>query len=278
MKHYPFDLDIASIVSASLAEDVGSGDITAALIDADKQLKAEIITRENAVLCGIPWAEEVFRQLDAKINIHWEVEDGDSIQENQVIAKLSGSARTLITGERTALNFLQTLSGTATLANRCAGLVQDLPVKILDTRKTIPGLRLPQKYAIRCGGGHNHRFGLYDTYLIKENHIKACGSITKAVKTAKQLNASKAVEVEVESLEELEEALQANADIVMLDNFSLEQITKAVAINNKRTRLEVSGNVTLSNLRKIAETGVDFISLGTLTKNINAIDLSMRFI
>ena len=265
-------------VRAALVEDIGSGDLTAALIPVDAQAEAYVITREAAVVCGRPWVDEVFRQLDTRVQIEWQVQEGDWVSPDQELFRLRGSARALLTGERTALNFLQTLSGTATEARRWAELVADLPVKILDTRKTIPGLRDAQKYAVRCGGCHNHRHGLYDGVLIKENHIHAAGSITQAVTKVRPYAQGKRVEVEVENIDELQEALAAGADIIMLDNFTLEQIQQAVAINRGKANLEVSGNVSLETVRRLAETGVDFISTGALTKHLRAVDLSMRFV
>lgn len=265
-------------VRAALVEDIGSGDLTAALIPVDAQAKAYVITREAAVVCGRPWVDEVFRQLDTRVQIEWQVQEGDWVTPDQALFRLHGSARALLTGERTALNFLQTLSGAATEARRWAATVADLPVKILDTRKTIPGLRDAQKYAVRCGGCHNHRHGLYDGVLIKENHIHAAGSITKAVTKVRPYAQGKLVEVEVENINELQEALAAGADIIMLDNFTLEQVHQAVAINRGKANLEVSGNVSLETVRILAETGVDFISTGALTKHLRAVDLSMRFV
>ena len=269
---------VAENVRAALVEDIGSGDLTAALIPVDAQAEAYVITREAAVVCGRPWVDEVFRQLDTRVQVEWQVAEGESVTVNQTLFRLRGSARALLTGERTALNFLQTLSGTATEARRWAEGVADLPVKILDTRKTLPGLRDAQKYAVRCGGCHNHRYGLYDGVLIKENHIHAAGSITQAVTKVRPYAQGKLIEVEVESLPEFEEALAAGADIIMLDNFTLEQTHQAVAINRGKASIEISGNVTLDNLRVLAETGVDFISTGALTKHLRAVDLSMRFV
>ena len=274
-------MDIAKSVTenvrAALAEDIGSGDLTAALIPVDALDQAWVISREAAVICGRPWVDEIFRQLDKQVEISWQVQDGQRVEPGQELFRLNGRARALLTGERTALNFLQTLSGTATEARRYADAVAGLPVKILDTRKTLPGLRDGQKYAVRCGGCHNHRHGLYDGVLIKENHILAAGSITAAVTKVRPYAQGKPVEVEVENLTELREALAVGADIIMLDNFSVEQISEAVAINNKQAKLEVSGNVELAGLRTLAETGVDYISTGALTKHVRAIDLSMRF-
>lgn len=270
--------NIAENVRIALTEDIGSGDLTAALIPVDAEAEACVITREAAVVCGRAWVDEVFRQLDTRVQIEWQVQDGDWVTPNQELFRLRGTARALLTGERTALNFLQTLSGTATEARRWATVVSDLPVKILDTRKTLPGLRDAQKYAVRCGGCHNHRHGLYDGVLIKENHILAAGSITAAITKVRPYAQGKLVEVEVETLDELQEALAASADIIMLDNFTLDQIRQAVAINRGKANLEVSGNVSLETVRELAETGVDFISTGALTKHLRAVDLSMRFV
>lgn len=270
--------DIIQNVKNALAEDIGSGDITALLIPADQQAQAKIITRENCIFCGKAWVEEVFRQLDPEVRITWHLNDGDMASANSTLFELSGSARSLLTGERTALNFVQTLSGTATVSHHYAQLVKHTQVKLLDTRKTIPGLRNAQKYAVTCGGGHNHRIGLYDAFLIKENHIAACGSITNAVNTAHEIAPGKPVEVEVENLDELQQALTAGADIIMLDNFSLDDMRMAVGINAGRAKLEASGNVTEATLPEIAATGVDFISIGALTKHCRAVDLSMRFL
>jgi nicotinate-nucleotide pyrophosphorylase (carboxylating) len=267
--------DIERTVRWALEEDIGSGDITAALIPAGQAATATIITRERAVLCGRPWADAVFRQLDPNVRLDWHADDGDSLEPNQTLVTLHGSARSLLTGERSALNFLQTLSGTATSARRYAELVQGTGVKILDTRKTIPGLRTAQKYAVRCGGCHNHRMGLYDAFLIKENHIAACGGISQAVAKARQLFPGKPIEVEVETLQELEEARNANADVVMLDNFSEDEARQAVATVSHE-KLEISGNVSANTLGPLLDIGPDFISTGSLTKHIQAIDLSMR--
>jgi nicotinate-nucleotide pyrophosphorylase (carboxylating) len=263
-------------VTTALAEDIGSGDITAQLIPATQQANATVITREDCVFCGRDWVIEVFAQLDKDVVIEWHIEDGESAPANSTLFSLSGNARSLLTGERAALNFVQTLSGTATISRYYANLVAHTQVKLLDTRKTLPGLRDAQKYAVAAGGCHNHRIGLYDAFLIKENHITACGSITAAVTAARIIAPNKPVEVEVENLAELEQALTANADIIMLDNFTQEDMRKAVAINKGRAKLEASGNVTELTLPLIAETGVDFISIGALTKHCKAVDLSMR--
>lgn len=269
---------ISSQVKLSLLEDIGQQDLTADLIPADATGKARLISRQSAILCGRDWFDEVFHQLDPTIQIHWFFEDGDPVRENAVLCELSGNARALLSGERTAMNFLQTFSGTATQTRRYADILNGLPVKLLDTRKTLPGLRLGQKYAVRCGGGVNHRFGLYDAILIKENHILAAGSIAAAVAQAKTLHPNVSIEVEVESLNELEQALDTAADIILLDNFSLEMLREAVTINHGRAALEASGGVNMDTIREIAETGVDRISVGQLTKDLQAVDLSMRFI
>lgn len=268
--------DLETTVNRALQEDIGQGDITAQLIPADQTSKAHIITREAATLCGQAWVNEVFRQLDSAVTIHWHAADGDLISVNQTLFELSGSSRSLLTGERAALNFLQLLSGTATTCQRYANLVTGTGVKLLDTRKTIPGLRNAQKYAVTQGGCYNHRIGLYDAFLIKENHIAACGGIEQAISTAKQQAPGKPVEVEVESLAELEQALAAGADIIMLDNFGLEMMRHGVEITAGKAKLEASGNVTDETIRSIAETGVDYISIGALTKHCVAVDLSMR--
>ena len=269
--------EIQKTVTTALAEDIGSGDITAALIRADTQTQAIVISRENAVFCGIPWASETLKQVDPDIRVDWQVSDGDKIFPEQTIAKLSGSARSILTAERTLLNFLQTLSSTATQTNTLCHLVADTPVTLLDTRKTLPGLRAAQKYAVTQGGGQNHRFGLYDAYLIKENHISACGGIEKAIQTAQANQPDATVEIEVQNLDELQAAIDAGADIVMLDNFTLPQTADAVKLNANRVKLEASGNVDETSLLEIARTGVDFISIGAITKHCRAIDFSMLF-
>ncbi len=269
---------IAAQAKLALLEDVGQQDLTADLIPLSTLATAAIITRENATLCGQAWLEQVFMQLDSTITINWSFKDGEQMLANDVICTLYGPARTLLTGERTAMNFIQTFSATATLAKKYADQVTDLAVQVLDTRKTIPGLRLAQKYAVRCGGGHNHRVGLYDGILIKENHINAAGSIAAAVEQARHLHHGIAIEVEVENFAELEQALSAHADIILLDNFDVSALTKAVELNQGQAKLEASGGITLDNVRAIAETGVDRISIGAITKDIRAIDLSMRFV
>jgi len=268
---------ISSQVRAALAEDLGDGDLTAALLPADQECRVELITRQQAVICGIAWFEEVFRQLDPAVILRWQVADGDPVEPGQVLCRLAGPTRALLTGERTALNYLQALSGTATRARRYADAVAGLPVRVLDTRKTLPGLRVQQKYAVRCGGGFNHRMGLFDAVLIKENHILAAGSVSAALAAAHSVAEGVPVEIEVESLAELEEALAAGAKHLLLDNFDLERMHRAVRINAGRARLEASGGVSLEGIRAIAETGVDEISVGDLTKDLEAVDLSMRF-
>ncbi|RXJ72468.1 nicotinate-nucleotide diphosphorylase [Veronia nyctiphanis] len=273
--------DVIRCVTDTLKEDLGgtldaAADITASLIPADNQATATIITREDGVFCGKLFADEVFRQLGGEVTITWQVEDGDKVSANQVLCELSGPARTLLTGERNAMNFIQTLSGCATETARYVTELEGTNTRLLDTRKTIPGLRNALKYAVACGGGFNHRIGVYDAYLIKENHIIACGGIKQTVETAKSLNPGKPVEVETESLDELQQAITAGADIVMLDNFSTDMMRQAVDLNKGKVALEVSGNVTIKTLREFAETGVDYISVGALTKHIRAMDLSMR--
>jgi nicotinate-nucleotide pyrophosphorylase (carboxylating) len=268
--------DIQTVVKHALEEDIRDGDITAMLIPEGNQAEAQVITREHAVVCGQQWVDEVFRQLDPDVKVEWLVNDGDEVQPNQTLFKLKGSARSLLTGERTALNFLQTLSGTATTAHQYAKLVEGSDIKILDTRKTIPGLRLAQKYAVKVGGCHNHRMGLYDAFLIKENHIAACGGITAAVTKAREVAPGRPVEVEVENIEELQQALEASTDIVMLDNFSVDAIQNAIAINQGRAKLEVSGNLEVSNISTKTISGIDYLSSGSLTKHCQGIDLSFR--
>jgi len=268
--------DLEASVTFALAEDIGSGDITAQLIPEDQHAKATVITRENAVICGVEWVNEVFRQLDPQVVVTWLVADGQRVEANSELFTLEGSARSLLTGERTALNFLQLLSGTATICRKYADLVEGTGVKLLDTRKTIPGLRTAQKYAVTQGGCFNHRVGLYDAFLIKENHIMACGGIGAAVRSAKLQAPTKNVEIEVESIDELKASIAAKTDIIMLDNFPPEMLLRAVKLNEGAAKLEASGGITSETLRHIAETGVDFISIGELTKNCMAIDLSLR--
>lgn len=272
-------IEIAKQVALALQEDIATGDINAQLIPDTQRDTATIICREPMVVAGKAWVDEVFRQLDPNMQLDWAVKDGDAVAANQILVTLIGNTRALLTGERTALNFLQTLSSTATVVANHVAVIAELPTKLLDTRKTLPMLRHAQKYAMLCGGGNNHRIGLYDAFLIKENHIMACGGIAQAVSQARQI-ANKPVEVEVENFDELHQAIAANADIVMLDNFTIEDTQKAVelvASLGRPCQLEASGDISLTNLRQVAETGVDFISMGALTKHIKAIDLSMRF-
>jgi nicotinate-nucleotide pyrophosphorylase (carboxylating) len=271
---------IARQVAAALAEDLGAGDVTAALVPASQQVRAQIIAREPAVLCGTDWADATFKQLDPSIRLDWQAHDGDALVADRAVVKLSGLARPILTGERTALNFLQTLSATATAARRYVDAVAGTGCRILDTRKTLPGMRLAQKYAARCGGAQNHRLGLYDMVLLKENHIIAAGSIGGAIAMARRTSPGVPVEVEVESLGEFDQALDAGADIIMLDELSLDDLREAVKRNRahgRKTKLEASGGVTLATVREIALTGVDYISIGGITKHVQAVDLSMRF-
>ncbi len=267
---------IQQLVDLALKEDIGSGDITAELVRSDTNARAVVVSRETGVLCGSTFVDAVFSMLDAEINIDWFKSDGDLLEPDDTLFTVSGNARKILTGERTALNFLQLLSGTATLAYRFANSVEGTSVRLLDTRKTIPGLRLAQKYAVTCGGCHNHRIGLYDAFLIKENHIEACGGIADAISAARKSAPGKTVEIEVETLNELQLALAANPDRIMLDNFSEAMLREAVAANAGQCELEASGNITELNLRSIAETGIDFISIGALTKRVEPLDLSMR--
>jgi nicotinate-nucleotide pyrophosphorylase (carboxylating) len=276
----PVPTDLPQQVAAALAEDIRGGDLTAALIPPEKSGRATVITREAAILCGIPYVEATFRQVDSRVSFDWRVLEGAAVGANQVLFSVDGPARALLTGERTALNFLQLLSGTATAANRYAQLLAGTHCRLLDTRKTIPGLRTAQKYAVRVGGGHNHRMGLFDGILIKENHIAAAGAIALAVAAAKRNAAKVPVEIEVEDLTQLQAAIDAGADIALLDNFSLEALRDGVALNAKAKRplkLEASGGITTETIRAIAQTGVDFISVGSITKHVQAVDLSMRF-
>ena len=274
-------VSIGATVATALAEDVGDGDLTARLVDADAVVGATIIARESLTLAGQPWVDEVFAQLDKNVIVDWYVGDGQTAEADDVICKLVGPARALLTGERTALNFLQTLSSTATITASYVKAVEGTGARILDTRKTLPGLRLAQKYAVACGGGMNHRIGLFDAILIKENHIKSAGSIAAALQRASDLDADVLIEVEVESHDELLEALNAGATRILLDNFTIEELTSAVQSNRSygyvAAELEASGNITLASIRAIGETGVDYISTGALTKNVTAIDLSMLF-
>jgi nicotinate-nucleotide pyrophosphorylase (carboxylating) len=271
--------DIAAQVSQALAEDIGSGDVTAALVPADGRVRATLITREPMVLCGAAWLDETFGQLDGTIRIDWRAGDGAELPANAVLCQLTGPARAILTGERCALNFIQTLSGTATVTRQYVAAVAGTSCRILDTRKTLPGLRLAQKYAVRCGGGRNHRLGLYDMVLIKENHIAAAGSITAAIAAARRLSPGVPVEVEVETLTEFREALQAAPNVIMLDEFSAADMRTAVGERNaagSAARIEASGGVDLQTVRKVAEAGIDYISIGSLTKHLRAIDLSLR--
>ena len=270
--------EIEANARRALSEDIGSGDITAQLIPAERLAHARVITRDAAVICGSAWVDAVFRQLDPRVAVHWQVADGERVAPNQTLFSLEGPARALLSGERSALNFLQTLSAVATRCRHFADLVEGTGVKLLDTRKTLPGLRLAQKYAVTQGGCHNHRIGLYDAFLIKENHIAACGGIAQAISAAHGIAPGKPVEVEVESLDELQQALEAGADIVMLDELSLEDMRTAVGITAGRAKLEASGGINETTLRTIAETGVDYISIGSLTKDVKAVDLSLRFL
>jgi nicotinate-nucleotide pyrophosphorylase (carboxylating) len=268
-------VDIAKLVSFCLQEDVGTGDITAELIPIDKTITAKLISKDNGIFCGRPWADEVFQQVDSSLTVKWNIEEGVKLSPNQTLVQIAGSARSILTAERTVLNFLQTLSAVSTMSQHYASLVKHTSVKLLDTRKTLPSLRSAQKYAVRIGGCFNHRMGLFDAFLIKENHIVACGGIDAAVSKAKALYPNKPVEIEVQNLNELELAISAEADIVMLDNFECNNILKAVKLNDGRLKLEASGGIEADMLVSIAETGVDYISLGALTKNCQAIDLSL---
>ena len=275
----PGPIDVGGQVKAALTEDVGAGDVTAALVPEDQEVRGRVITREEAVVCGSAWVNETFRRLDPGIHVTWHVEDCDAVKAGALLFEIEGPARAILTGERTALNFLQTLSGTATAVRRYVEAIAGTHCTLLDTRKTLPGLRTAQKYAVRCGGAHNHRIGLYDMFLIKENHIAAAGSLATAVSAAHARSAGLKVEVEVESLTELEQAFAAEPDIIMLDDFSDAELVTAVAWNRARERpvkLEASGSVNLESVRRIAQTGVDYISIGALTKHVRAIDLSLR--
>lgn len=265
-------------VATAIAEDVGGGDLTAGLLPDELSAQAQVVARDSGIVCGVSWFDEVFRQIDAHTRIRWQVADGDRVKDNQQLCFIEGRAQSLLTAERTALNFLQSLSGTATQAFRYVQAVAGCDVRILDTRKTIPGLRLAQKYAVRCGGGHNHRIGLYDAILIKENHIQAAGSIAAVLNRAQRNFPDVETEIEVESLQEFQQALEAGAKRVLLDNFSIDDLHQAVAVNEGRARLEVSGGVTIECIRELAETGVDDISVGALTKHLQAFDLSMLFV
>jgi nicotinate-nucleotide pyrophosphorylase (carboxylating) len=276
----PVPADLSAQVAAALAEDIRGGDLTAALISPEKSGRATVITREAAIICGVPYVEAVFRQVDARVKFDWRIAEGAAAEADQILFSVEGPARALLTAERTALNFLQLLSGTASAAHAYAALLAGTRCRLLDTRKTIPGLRTAQKYAVRVGGGDNHRMGLFDGILIKENHIAAAGSIARAVAAAKRSAAKVPVEVEVEDLTQLQAAIDSGADIALLDNFSLEAMREGVALNSKAQhplKIEASGGITAENLRAIAETGVDFISVGSITKHVRAVDLSMRF-
>ena len=268
--------DIAGTVRRALNEDLGTGDLTAGLLPEDAAGAAEVVSREAAILCGVAWFDEVFRQLDDRVRVDWRSGDGDAVEPGQTVCALSGPVRALLSGERTALNFLQLLSGTATVTREYVSLVEHTATRLLDTRKTLPGLRSAQKYAVLCGGGANHRMGLYDAILLKENHLRASRSITAALEQAGETH--RHIEIEVEDEAQLIEALDAGANAVMLDNFTLDQIRRAVQLNDGRASLEVSGGVDKNTLRELAETGVDFISVGALTKNVRAIDFSMLLI
>ena len=268
-------VDIAKLVTYCLQEDVGTGDITAELIPIDKTITAKLISKDNGIFCGRPWADEIFQQVDSSLTVKWNIEEGVKLSPNQTLVHIAGSARSILTAERTVLNFLQTLSAVSTMSQHYASLVKHTSVKLLDTRKTLPSLRSAQKYAVRIGGCFNHRMGLFDAFLIKENHIAACGGIDAAVSKAKALYPNKPVEIEVQNLNELELAISAEADIVMLDNFECNNILKAVKLNDGRLKLEASGGIEADMLVSIAETGVDYISLGALTKNCKATDLSL---
>lgn len=270
--------EISRQVRLALDEDIGSGDVTAALLNENETARARILCRESVTLCGIPWVESVFEQLDPRVQIDWQCDDGTDVAPGQTVCQIDGPVRSLLTGERTALNFLQTLSGTASVTRRYVAAVAGTPARILDTRKTLPGLRLAQKYAVLCGGGHNHRIGLHDMVLIKENHIAAAGSVGEALAAATALAANLPVEIEVETLAQLDEALAAGARRILLDNMDLSHLRQAVERSRGRAQLEASGNVTLENIKEIANTGVDFISVGSLTKHLRAVDFSMRLI
>ena len=263
-------------VATALAEDIGTGDITSILIPVDQTVTATIMVREPAIICGIEWATETFNQVDERTQLRWHVRDGEKVAANTILCEITGFARSILTAERTALNFLQTLSGTATLTARYVEKLQGTSTKLLDTRKTIPGLRHAQKYAVHCGGGYNHRIGLYDAYLIKENHIMSCGSIQAAVTAARQQHPDKLLEVEVENLDELQQALSAGVSRILLDNFDLTTLKQAVQFNQHRAELETSGNIHLDNIDSVVATGVDYISVGSITKHVQAIDMTLR--
>lgn len=266
-----------TLIEQAISEDLGSGDITASLLDDSITASAKLLVKEQAVLCGTAWFDHVFKHIDSSVVLNWRYKDGDKLDSHQIVCEISGNAKAILTAERTALNFLQTLSGTATITSDMAEVLQGTSCRLLDTRKTLPGYRLAQKYAVRCGGGFNHRIGLYDAYLIKENHIRSSGGITAVIEKARKQNPDKTLEIEVESINELKEAIEAGADIVMLDNFSLVDIQQAVELNQNQVKLEISGNVEKSHLKQLAQTGVDYISSGALTKHIRAIDFSLLF-
>ena len=275
MSEYSLPGDLGLIIDLALTEDIGDGDITSLLIPEDRSVKARIICKENAILCGTPWVSEVYKKIDNSIRIEWNYEEGNCVEVGDSVASITGQARTILTGERTALNFLQTLSGTATIVREYLIALKGTNTKLLDTRKTLPGLREAQKYAVRVAGGTNHRRGLYDAYLIKENHIKSCGSISKALEEARRLRPDKFLEIEVRNIDEFKEALSLKPNMIMLDNFQLSDMEKAVAINSGSVKLEVSGGIDLDSLANIARTGVDYISVGALTKHCRAIDYSL---
>lgn len=280
MRQHPIEVllaDVRNCVANALAEDIGTGDISAALVPASRQASARVICRDDAVICGRPWVDEVLLQVDPTLRITWRVADGQEVAAGSELFVIDGCARSILTVERTALNFLQLLSGTATATRAALALVAGTTTRLLDTRKTVPGLRTAQKYAVRCGGGRNHRLGLFDAFLIKENHIAAAGGISAAVRAARVFDAGLMVEVEVETLEQLEEAIRGGADLVMLDNFELPRMREAVALCAGRTLLEASGGISVQELSAIAATGVDFVSVGALTKHVRAVDLSLRF-
>ena len=275
MSEYPLPGDLDSIIDLALIEDIGDGDITSLLITEDRSVKAHIICKENAILCGIPWVDAGYKKIDNSTRIDWHFEEGTNVEVGDSVASITGQARTILTGERTALNFLQTLSGTATIVREYLIALKGTNTELLDTRKTLPGLREAQKYAVRVAGGTNHRRGLYDAYLIKENHIKSCGSISKALKEARRLRPDKFLEIEVRNIDEFKEALSLKPNMIMLDNFQLSDMEKAVAINSGSVKLEVSGGIDLDSLANIARTGVDYISVGALTKHCRAVDYSL---
>lgn len=270
--------EIRESVSRALSEDVGSGDVSAQIIPENVHSRAIVISRDIAIICGTQWFDEVFKQLDPEVTVNWHIKDGDKASANQTLCEINGPSRALLTGERTALNFLQTISGVSTLANRYMVAISGTGTKILDTRKTLPGLRKELKYAVKCGGCYNHRMGLYDEILIKENHIQAAGSIAKAIEQARSLTPTIKLGVEVKTIDELKEALTANPDGILLDNMELTLLRRAVTLTANKIPLEASGGVTINNIRSIADTGVDYISVGSLTKNLTAIDLSMQFL